>query len=163
MFLVSKSSFHIFFVVSLLSAFACSSCVTNNLLVKEKIKRQQKKAKIRAEKQAERQVDLVPQRLPIGIVHMVHPGGEFVLIQSGRNFHLEPGSKITTYSVGGSETAKLEASAASKGEFLTADVISGKPSRGDRAIANFIPPKRDTKKTGNAAPGVAEDEFQVLE
>ncbi len=158
---VSRSSLQIFFAVAILFPFVCSSCITTNLLVKQKIKRQQKKAEIRAAKQAE--TDPVPQRLPIGFVHMVHPNGEFVLIRSARNFHLEPGSKITTYNLTGSETASLEASAASKGEFITADIVSGKPDRGDRAVANYIPQKRSSGEGDQPTTADGNEDVQVLE
>ncbi len=112
------------------------------------------------EKLAKKKKPALPLRLPMGTVHMVHPGGEFVLIHSQRKFSPEAGTEINTYGPDGRETAKLEMSAASKGEFITADIISGKPARGDRAVTNYVPPKNSSNLTPQADGG---EEFQVLE
>ena len=86
----------------------------------------------------EQAAGLTPIQLPIGIVHMVDPGGSFVLIQSSRFLPVEPGASIVSVSINGIETAQLVGSSARKGQFITADIISGRPGVGDRAVMTDV-------------------------
>lgn len=83
--------------------------------------------------------ELTPIKLPIGTVHMVDPAGSFVLIQSSRFLPLEPGTSIVSVTISGVETAQMVSSSARKGQFITADIKSGRPEVGDRAVMIHIP------------------------
>jgi len=163
---VSRPSLQTYFSLAVLLHLALlgGGCKTVNPLDEPKSKWQQKRIekwqKKQAEKQSEKKEAALPMRLPMGKVHMVHPGGEFVLIHSKRKFSPEPGTEIHTYGPDGSETAKLEMSAASKGEFITADIISGKPARGDSAVTNYIPSGGSSNQN---TPGGSAEKVQVLE
>ena len=109
--------------------------------------------------------DMAPTKLPVGTIHMVDPEGKFVLIQSSRFLPVEPETSITTVSANGMETSQLKVSPARKGQFLTADIVSGRPGVGDRAVMLHVPkvssPEADPFSPN--AGGSSDDEIQVLE
>lgn len=110
--------------------------------------------------------EMTPTQLPVGTVHMVDPAGKFVLIQSSRFLPIEPETAITTVSSNGVETSQLKVSPARKGQFLTADIVSGRPGVGDRAVALHVPKVTDPAMapfSPNAGGGGGDDEIQVLE
>ena len=69
-----------------------------------------------------------PKRLEIGIVHLVHTQGRFVLIQASRQTELPPRTEMLTYNPGGRPTGKLRLSPERKGAFLVADIVQGSPN-----------------------------------
>ncbi len=109
----------------------------------------------------EQVAELTPIQLPIGTVHMVDPGGSFILIQSSRFLPVEPGTPIVTVSTNGIETAQLVGSSARKGQFITADIKSGRPGVGDRAVMTHVP-KVDEPASNPLIQGSHPD-IQVLE
>ncbi len=76
----------------------------------------------------------VPQKLPIGSVHLVHRAGGFVLIRTGRTTEVDPSAELVTYDEGGRPTGKLRLSPERKGAFLAADIVEGNPQANDRVV-----------------------------
>ncbi len=76
-------------------------------------------------------------RLPVGTVELVDEAGEFVLVRSRRGLQLEPGSHLTIHGDQGETVATVSVSPARKGPFLTADIVSGSPKKGQRATAPY--------------------------
>ena len=104
--------------------------------------------------------DQPAMKVPIGTLHVVRPTENFVLIQSTRFLQLEPGTEIVTYGRGGEETSRLQVSPARKGQFITADIVSGQPRVGDQALMDYaVNPGGVTRGTAESA----DDEIQVLE
>ncbi len=102
-----------------------------------------------------------PMKIPVGSVLSVHPEGGFALIKSSRSNSIEPGTSISTFDSTGGQTSSLQVSNARKGPFLTADIISGNPTRGDQAVMDFVL-DREPSPDEEADP-VAGDDIQVLE
>ncbi len=68
----------------------------------------------------------------VGEVTVVNRDSNFVLINvSGRSSPLEPGTDLTAIAEDG-EATRLKVSAERKRPFVTADVVSGNPKRGQR-------------------------------
>lgn len=109
----------------------------------------------------EQAAELTPIQLPIGTVHMVDPGGSFILIQSSRFLPVEPGTPIVTVSTNGIETAQLVGSSARKGQFITADIKSGRPGVGDRAVMTHVP--KVDEPASNPLTQRSHPDIQVLE
>ncbi|MEC8824220.1 MAG: hypothetical protein VXX36_00415 [Verrucomicrobiota bacterium] len=108
---------------------------------------------------------MAPAQLPVGTIHMVDPQGKYVLIQSSRFLPVEPGASITTVSFDGIETSELKVSPARKGQFLTADIMSGRPGVGDRAVMVHLPkvPSSEVDPNTPNTGGSTDNEIQVLE
>ena len=130
-----------------------SSCKTLQLGKKS----EEKKA---AEAGATREADAMsgPMKIPVG---NVHGDGGFVLIRSSRAASVDPGTNIYSYGPGGMQTATLQVSAARKSSFLTADIVSGNPMRGDNVVMDFTLRKK-APEGPNMVPG-GDSDIQVLE
>lgn len=76
----------------------------------------------------------IPQKLPIGSVHLVHKTGGFVLIRTSRTAEVDPNAEMATYDQGGRPTGKLRLSPERKGAFLVADIVEGNPQANDRVL-----------------------------
>lgn len=76
----------------------------------------------------------IPQKLPIGSVHLVHKTGGFVLIRTSRTAEVDPNAEMATYDEGGRPTGKLRLSPERKGAFLVADIVEGNPQANDRVL-----------------------------
>lgn len=76
----------------------------------------------------------VPQKLPIGSVHLVHSAGGFVLIRTSRTAVIPPEAEMATYDERGRPTGKLKLSPERKGAFLVADITQGNPGANDRVV-----------------------------
>lgn len=100
-------------------------------------------------------------KIPVGSLHVVREDENFVLIRSTRFLQIEPGTDLMVIGNGGVETARLRVSPARKGQFVTADIISGMPKVGDQAVMDYVTPAATAAVPGEA-PG-ADDEVQVLE
>lgn len=98
-------------------------------------------------------------RIPVGSVHVVRRDENFVLIRSTRFLAVEPGTDLFAYGSAGVESARLRVSPARKGQFVTADILSGMPTTGDQVLMEYVNPQQ----TGAAAPGEGGEEIQVLE
>ena len=102
-------------------------------------------------------------KIPIGTVHLVDTAGNFVLIRSSRMLLIEPDTLITVFDDRGEIAATLKVSPARKGQFLTADIVSGVPKTGQQAVMDYNPAKRtDPAAAGAPGEGAASD-IQVLE
>lgn len=102
-------------------------------------------------------------KIPVGTIHHIDPAGKFVLIRSSRFLQVEPGTIISVLDVQGTPVARVAVSPARKGQFLTADIVSGIPLLGQQTIMDYAPPI-----PGAAAPGAGlesreADDIQVLE
>ena len=93
-----------------------------------------RKGKSEDEEPEENRPLIEPQKLPIGSVHLVHETGGFVLIQSSRLASIPAEAELFTYNLAGRPTGKLKMSPERKGSFLTADIVQGRPSAGDRVL-----------------------------
>ncbi|MCB1229229.1 MAG: hypothetical protein KDN19_03120 [Verrucomicrobiae bacterium] len=76
----------------------------------------------------------IPQKLPIGSVHLVHEAGGFVLIRTGRTTEIKPEADLVTFDEQGRPTGKLKLSPERKGAFLAADIVEGHPAVNDRVV-----------------------------
>ncbi|MEM7602546.1 MAG: hypothetical protein AAF357_14155 [Verrucomicrobiota bacterium] len=100
-------------------------------------------------------------KIPVGAVHVVRPDEGFVLIRSTRFLQLEPGTGLVVIGDRGVETSQLRVSPARKGQFVTADIISGMPQVGDQALMDYVDSRTlPSQSSGSTAP---EEEIQVLE
>lgn len=100
-------------------------------------------------------------KVPVGKVHVVSPGGDFVLIRSSKFLTIEPDRILTTIGSGGLETSRLKVSPARKGSFLTADIISGTPNVGDHTLMDYVAKQNDP--SADPFANANDDEIQVLE
>lgn len=100
-----------------------------------------------------------PQKLPIGSVHLVHESGGFVLIRTSRNSVIPPEADLLTYDSGGRPTGKLRLSPERKGDFLTADIVEGRPNANDRVVMFSYLDEKGQMQFGGPDP----DQGEVLE
>lgn len=108
---------------------------------------------------ADNPLTAAPMQIPVGVVHFLHPDGEFVLIKSSQASMVEAGTSLTAYGSGGVASARLEASPARKGGFITADLIEGRPSPGDQVLMEHV---MQAPAPGGGLGGTGSD-VQVLE
>ena len=100
-------------------------------------------------------------KIPVGTIYHVDPAGKFVLIRSSRLLQIEPGTVISVIGAQGEPVASVEVSPARKGQFLTADILSGLPAAGQQTIMDYV---RPTPGGTAPTPGSAgADDIQVLE
>lgn len=71
-----------------------------------------------------------PTAQAIGKVELVNPDDRFVLARLTMNLALAPGTELTLLHEDG-EIAKAKLTPERKGVFITADIISGEPAKGD--------------------------------
>lgn len=100
-------------------------------------------------------------KIPVGSLHVVREDENFVLIRSTRFLQIEPGTDLMVFGNGGIETARLRVSPARKGQFVTADIVSGMPKVGDQVVMDYVAPNQAAAAAGGT--GGADDEIQVLE
>ena len=100
-------------------------------------------------------------RIPAGTIHHVDPAGKFVLIRSSRLLQIEPGTIISVLDNQGAPVASVEVSPARKGQFLTADIVSGQPTAGQQTIMDFAPPAPGSPAPAPGTTGA--DDIQILE
>jgi hypothetical protein len=72
-----------------------------------------------------------PQAQQIGSISLIHPDYGFALIQTRKGFSLPDGTELKSYSPAGASTGKLKSTPARQGSFITADIASGNPKKGD--------------------------------
>jgi hypothetical protein len=72
-----------------------------------------------------------PSAKQIGKVSLIHPDYGFVLIQAGSGVTLTDGTELKCLGPDGKETAKLKATSARQGSYVTADIASGTPRKDD--------------------------------
>lgn len=102
-------------------------------------------------------------KLPIGVIELVDGGGGFVLIKSSRMVSIEPDSILDIVGDGGVVIAQVKVSPARKGQFLTADIVSGMPVKGQSVLSNYQTANPvDPAQKSNGSTGTG-DEIQVLE
>ncbi len=99
-------------------------------------------------------------QIPIGTVHLVNEAGKFVLIRSSRALKIEPGTMIDIIGSGGVPVASAQVSPARRGQFLTADILSGVPVTGNQVLMTYT----QKEPEGAAEPGMTPgSDIQVLE
>lgn len=100
-------------------------------------------------------------KIPVGTIHHVDAEGGFVLIRSSRHLQVEPGTVISVIDEAGAIAASVQVSPARKGQFLTADILSGTPRGGQQTLMEHV---RVAPGSPTPTPGSAgDDEIQVLE
>ncbi len=102
-------------------------------------------------------------RIPIGTVHLVNDGGRFVLIRSSRALKIEPGTVIDIIGSGGAPVASATVSPARRGQFLTADIVSGVPATGNQVLMNYTAKEPETAGAPMAQGAALGGDVQVLE
>ena len=104
----------------------------------------------------------VPGNRLTGVVHLVNDLGHFVLVKSisGRRVKVMENTIWMSYDANGRPSAKLKVSAERKGVFVVADIIEGRPNRGDSVVLHGLMDKNG-KITTVTAPGSGEK--QILE
>jgi hypothetical protein len=100
-------------------------------------------------------------KIPVGTIHHVDPAGTFVLIRSSRLLQIEPGTILTVIDNQGAPVASVKVSPARKGQFLTADIVSGVPAAEQRTIMDHAPPAAGSQAPATGRTGAAD--IQVLE
>lgn len=70
----------------------------------------------------------------IGTVEMVNPEAGFVIVHTLANVPISPGTELTVVTSTG-ENAKIKVTPERKSIFITADVLSGNPSKGDTVFS----------------------------
>jgi predicted small secreted protein len=102
-------------------------------------------------------------KIPVGTIHHVDAGGEFVLIRSSRLLQIEPDTMITVFGNQGETTATLKVSPARKGQFLTADIISGNPVAGQQTAMDYTASRQADPAPGGVPGSGGGNDIQVLE
>ncbi len=102
-------------------------------------------------------------KFPIGVIELVDGGGGFVLIKSSRMVAIDPESILDVVGDGGLVIAQVKLSPARKGQFLTADIVSGMPVKGQTVLSIYqTASPADSAQKSSGHPGTG-DEIQVLE
>lgn len=102
-------------------------------------------------------------KIPVGTIHHVDAEGGFVLIRSSRLLQIEPDTLITVFGNQGETTATLKVSPARKGQFLTADILSGTPLVGQQTAMDYAKPTPADPAAGGVPSQGSGSEIQVLE
>lgn len=74
----------------------------------------------------------------IGTVEMVNPQAGFVIVHTLSNVPVAPGTELTAVNTSG-VSGKLRVSPEHKTIFITADIVSGSPSKGDTVLSGSAP------------------------
>lgn len=85
------------------------------------------------------------QPVQIGVVELVNPDASFVIVHLNANSPVPEGTELTTISATG-QTAKLKVTPERKNIFITADITTGTPQKGDMVLRGNV------TATGAAAP-----------
>lgn len=84
-----------------------------------------------------------PTAQAIGKVEMVNPDDRFVLARLTMNLVMAPGTELTLLSENG-QISKAKVTPERKGVFITADIVSGDPSKGDIVMTGTVKPDEVT-------------------
>lgn len=128
-----------------LATLACTSCGTMSKMMR----------KPKEEKPAETAKEEPPkQDMAIGLVEVVNPEQQFVLVRTESRMSLPPGTKLITQPQTGNK-ASLIVTPESKQNFISADIVEGFPKRGDVVILPVAgqPPAVGAPGTVSSAPG----------
>lgn len=98
-----------------------------------------------------------PTARAIGKVEMVNPDDQFVVARLTMNLALAPGTELTLLHESG-KTSKVKVTPERKGVYITADIISGEPAKGDIVVAGTIKPDADAAPATTTTPPVAPTE-----
>ena len=86
---------------------------------------------------------------PVGIIELVNPDAHFVIVHLNANAPLPAGTELTSLNATG-QPAKLKVTPERKNIFITADIVSGFPQKGDSVLRGNVPATAPT--TPAAAP-----------
>lgn len=94
-----------------------------------------------------------PTAQAIGKVEMVNPDDHFVLARLTMNLAMAPGTELTLVNENG-HISKAKVTPERKGVFITADIVSGEPAKGDIVMTGTVKPDelRHPPTTAPAAP-----------
>lgn len=81
-----------------------------------------------------------PSAQAVGKVEMVNPDDHFVLARLNMNLVMAPGTEITLLNESG-QMAKAKITPERKGVFITADIVSGSPAKGDIVMIGTVKPE----------------------
>lgn len=75
---------------------------------------------------------------PVGIIELVNPDAQFVIVHLNANAPLPAGTELTSLNATG-QPAKLKVTPERKNIFITADIVSGSPQKGDSVLRGNVP------------------------
>ena len=81
-----------------------------------------------------------PRPTTIGIIEAVNPDAKFVIVHLNANSLVPVGTELTSLDAAG-QSAKLKVTPERKSIFISADIISGTPQKGDSVIQGAAPAK----------------------
>lgn len=91
----------------------------------------------------------------IGTVEMVNPEAGFVIVHTMSNVPVAPGTELTAVS-GDGQTSKLKVTPERKSIFITADIVSGAPVKGDTVLVGPSPASAaQSQQPGGSGPAAA--------
>ena len=95
--------------------------------------------------------------VPVGVIELVNADAHFVIVHLNANVPLPAGTELTSLNATG-QTAKLKVTPERKNIFITADIVSGSPQKGDNVLQGNVPAVGTatapaTAITGPANPG----------
>ena len=111
----------------------------------------------------------LPDSVALGTIEMVNGDQKFVLIHGLDRTGVPADTEVSSHNEAG-ETARLKVSAERKGVFLTADILSGQPQKGDTIVwsrttsvpaapaepsARIVVPKADAPLTPTEPPSAS--------
>lgn len=96
--------------------------------------------------------EAVAELKAIGTVEMVNPEAGFVIVHTMANVPVTAGTELTAVGSAGT-SAKLKVTPERKSIFITADIISGNPTKGDTVLRG--PGPAPAAETTTAVPGSA--------
>lgn len=85
--------------------------------------------------------DAKPEAAPavnVGAIELVNPDAKFVIVHLNANSPLPVGTELTSTSASG-QTATLKVTPERKNIFITADIVSGSPQKGDPVLRGNVP------------------------
>jgi len=75
---------------------------------------------------------------PVGVIELVNADARFVIVHLNANAPLPAGTELTSLNATG-QPSKLKVTPERKNIFITADIVSGSPQKGDSVLRGNVP------------------------
>lgn len=75
---------------------------------------------------------------PVGVIELVNADAQFVIVHLNANAPVPAGTELTSLNATG-QPAKLKVTPERKNIFITADIVSGSPQKGDSVLRGNVP------------------------